>query len=146
MVVLTNPFFWAFVDMFGLLGGIALVSGIKLGQNALIGFTTILVCDSARIILVMPFCIQPRFDGWRPFEVWLGDRYLTNSPFAGLMRWGFWRGQEMESWGSGIHFIDAWGFFDQPEPRLDTYRWMAPLFRLFKPMRIFHFQRREGAG
>lgn len=62
MFVLTNPFFWAFVGMFGLLGGIALVSGIKLGQNALIGFMTILVCDSARIILVLPFCIQPRFE------------------------------------------------------------------------------------
>ena len=29
---------------------------------------------------------------------------------------------------------------DQPEPRLASYRWMAPLFRWFKPMRIFHFQ------
>ncbi len=62
MFVLTNPFFWAFVGMFGLLVGIALVSGIKLGQNALIGFTTILVCDSARIILALPFCTQPRFE------------------------------------------------------------------------------------
>jgi O-methyltransferase involved in polyketide biosynthesis len=82
------------------------------------------------------------FDGWRPFEVWLGDRYfsLSNSQFAGLMRWGFWRGQEIEGWGDGIHLLDEWGFFDQPEPRLDAFRWMAPIFRLFKPMRIFHFQ------
>ncbi len=62
MFVLTNPFFWAFVGRFGLLVGTALVSGIKLGQNARIGFTTILVCDSARIVLVLPFCIQPRFE------------------------------------------------------------------------------------
>ena len=80
------------------------------------------------------------FDGWRPFEVWVGNRLLSNSPFAGLMRWGFWRGQEIEGWGDGIHLLDEWGFFDQPEPRLDSYRWMAPLFRFFKPMRIFHFQ------
>ena len=80
------------------------------------------------------------FDGWRPFEVWVGNRYLSNSPFAGLMRWGFWRGQEIEGWGDGIHMLDEWGFFDQPEPRMDSFRWMAPLFRLFKPMRIFHFQ------
>lgn len=38
------------------------------------------------------------FDGWRPFEIWLGNRYLSNSLFAGLMRWGFWRGQEIEGW------------------------------------------------
>ncbi len=62
MLVFTNPFFWAFVGMFGLLVGITLVSGIKLGQNALIGFTTILVSDSARIVLVLPFCAQPRFE------------------------------------------------------------------------------------
>ena len=80
------------------------------------------------------------FDGWRPFEVWLGNRYLSNSLYAGLMQWGFWRGQELEGWGDGIHLLDEWGFFDQPEPRLDSFRWMAPLFRLFKPMRIYHFQ------
>jgi len=86
------------------------------------------------------------FDGWRPFEVWLSNRYLSSSLFAGLMRWGFWRGQEIESWGDGIHLLDEWGFFDQPEPRLDSFRWMAPLFRLFKPMRIFHFKLGEAAG
>jgi O-methyltransferase involved in polyketide biosynthesis len=80
------------------------------------------------------------FDGWRPFEVWLGNRHLSNSPFAGLMQWSFWHGQEIEGWGDGIRLLDEWGFFDQPEPRLDSFRWMAPLFRLFKPMRIFHFQ------
>jgi O-methyltransferase involved in polyketide biosynthesis len=82
------------------------------------------------------------FDGWRPFEVWLGNRYfsLSNSPFTGLMRWGFWRGQEIEGWGEGIHLLEEWGFFDQPEPRMDPFRWMAPLFRLFKPMRIYHFR------
>jgi O-methyltransferase involved in polyketide biosynthesis len=80
------------------------------------------------------------FDGWRPFEVWLGNRYLSSSQFAGHMQWGFWNSQEIEGWGSGIHLIDDWGFFEQPERRLDAFRWMAPLFRLFKPMRIFHFQ------
>jgi O-methyltransferase involved in polyketide biosynthesis len=80
------------------------------------------------------------FDGWRPFEVWLGNRYLSKSLYAGLMRWGFWNGQQIEGWGENIHLLDEWGFFDQPEPRLDAYRWMAPIFRLFKPMRIFHFQ------
>jgi O-methyltransferase involved in polyketide biosynthesis len=80
------------------------------------------------------------FDGWRPFEVWLGNRYLSNSQYADLMHWGFWRGEEIEGWGDDIHLLDEWGFFDQPEPRLASYRWMAPIFRLFKPMRIFHYQ------
>ena len=62
MFVLTNPFFWAFVGMFGLLVGTVMVSGTKLGQNALFGFATIMICDASRIILVLPFCVQPRFE------------------------------------------------------------------------------------
>ena len=91
-------------------------------------------------------------DGWRPFEIWVGNRYLSPSKFAGLMQWGLWNGREIEGWGAaspsgaGIHLLDAWGFFDQPEPRMGAYRWMAPLFRLFKPMRIFHFQLGKAAG
>ena len=81
------------------------------------------------------------FDAWRPFEVWVGNLVL-----GGLLRWGFWRGQELEGWGSGIRLLDEWGYFDRPEPRLARFRWMAPLFRLLKPMRIFHFQLGEVAG
>jgi len=88
------------------------------------------------------------FDGWTPFWVWLGNRQLSlsNSQFTGLLHWGFWRGQEIEGWGDGIHLLDEWGYFDCPEPRLDSFRWMAPIFRLFKPMRIFHFQLGKAAG
>jgi O-methyltransferase involved in polyketide biosynthesis len=86
------------------------------------------------------------FDGWRPFEIWLGNRYLSNSPFAGLMQWGFWHSQEVEDWRVGIRLLDEWGFFDQPEARLARYRWMAPLFCLFKPMRLFHFRLGDAAG
>jgi O-methyltransferase involved in polyketide biosynthesis len=80
------------------------------------------------------------FDAWKPFEIWIGNRYLSNSPFGGLMRWGLWSGRELESWHPGIQLLDDWSFFDRPEPRLDSYRWMAPLFRLFKPMCIFHYR------
>lgn len=82
------------------------------------------------------------FDGWKPFEVRLGNRYFraSESRFAGLMRWGFRHGWELERWGAGIRVLDEWGFFDQPEPRMKPFRWMAPLFRLFKPIRLFHLQ------
>ena len=85
------------------------------------------------------------FDGWKPFEIRLGNRYLSNTPFGGLMRWGLWSGREMEGWGDGIRLLDQWSFFDHPELRLNAYRWMGPLFRLFKPIRIFHFQLGEAA-
>jgi len=86
------------------------------------------------------------FDGWTPFFVWLGNRQLSSSKFAGLLHWGFWRSQAIEGWGEGVHLLGQWGFFDQPEPRMASFRWMAPIFRLFKPIRIFHFQLGEAAG
>lgn len=93
-------------------------------------------------------------DGWKPFEIWLGNRYFahTKSVFTGLMRWGVWNAHAIEGWDNAnqtggtrpisrdIHLIDEWGFFDRPEPRLARYGWMAPFFRLLKPMCIYHFQ------
>jgi hypothetical protein len=55
-------------------------------------------------------------------------------------------GDSGAGWGEGIHMFGQWGFFDQPEPRMDSFRWMALIFRLFKPMRFFHFQLDEAAG
>ena len=75
------------------------------------------------------------FDACRPFEIWLG-----NFALGGLLRWGFWRSQELERWGAGIRLLDEWGYFDRPEPRLHSFRWMAPIWRLLKPMGICHFQ------
>jgi O-methyltransferase involved in polyketide biosynthesis len=86
------------------------------------------------------------FDGWTPFFVRLGNRQLAGSKFGGLLRWGFWSSRTIEGWGEGIHLLDQWGFFEQPEPRMDRYRWIGPVFRVFKPMRIFHFRLGEAAG
>jgi len=83
MFLLTNLFFWAFVGMFGLLVGIAFVSGIKLGQNPILGVITIMVCDFSRIILVLPFCPQPRFE----IGIWnwvLGGIILAIAGFFGV--------------------------------------------------------------
>jgi hypothetical protein len=52
----------------------------------------------------------------------------------------------IEEWGEGIHLLSQWGFFDRPEPRMKPYRWIAPLFRLLKPICVFHFQLGEVAG
>lgn len=57
-----EPFFWAFLGMFGLLAGAAAVGGTGLGRQAPLGFIIVMVCDLARIMLVLPLCPQPRFD------------------------------------------------------------------------------------
>lgn len=86
------------------------------------------------------------FDGWTPLFIWLGNFQLSSSKFGGLLQWGFWRSRAIEDWGEGIHLLSQWGFFDRPEPRMQPYRWIAPLFRFLKPIGVFHFQLGEVAG
>ncbi|HSO13012.1 MAG TPA: hypothetical protein VLT51_11605 [Anaerolineales bacterium] len=72
---------------------------------------------------------------------------LTREMDRYTQHWGFWSGKSIESWGdNSIHLLGQWGFFDQPEPRITPYRWLAPLFRLFKPIRIFHFKFGKAIG
>jgi protein-S-isoprenylcysteine O-methyltransferase Ste14 len=61
-VFVQEPFFWAFLGMFGLLAGTAAVSGTRLGRHTPLGFIIVMICDLARIMLVLPLCPQPRFD------------------------------------------------------------------------------------
>ena len=62
MTFLQDPFLWALISMFGLVGAGAVGSGKKLGQYPLFGFTIVLIFILGRVILVLPFCSQPRFD------------------------------------------------------------------------------------
>lgn len=75
------------------------------------------------------------FDAWSPAFVWWGNRQLAP---AGLdrMRWGLRRARSLEGWADGLRVIGQWGFFDEPEPRMAPYRWVAPAFRLFAPIRV----------
>jgi O-methyltransferase involved in polyketide biosynthesis len=85
-------------------------------------------------------------DAFSPFLVRGNNLRLSITKFGARYHWGTWRGQELERWGDGIRLLDEWGYFDRPEPRLHPFRWMGPIFRLLKPMRIFHFQLGVAAG
>lgn len=56
------------------------------------------------------------------------ESYLMNA--AALIRWTPAHDRDLEQWGDTIHFIDRWGYFDRPEPRI------APVFLtpLLKPL------------
>lgn len=54
----------------------------------------------------------------------------------------FDRVDNLESWGDGIRLLDEWFYFDDPEPRMQPYRWMR-FFPLFgKSTGIFHYKLR----
>ena len=64
MSILNDPFLWAFISMFGLVGCGAVVSGSKLGEFPIFGAVVVFIFDLGRVILVLPFCQQPRFYMW----------------------------------------------------------------------------------
>ena len=49
MTFLQDPFLWALISLFGLVGAGAVVSGKKLGQYPLFGFTIVLIFILGRV-------------------------------------------------------------------------------------------------
>ena len=84
------------------------------------------------------------FDAYSPIHNIVSN--LQSARFGFRSRWGIWRGQELESWAMGIRLLDEWGFFDDPEPRLDKIRWLRPIDSLFRTLRIYHYQLGKAAG
>ena len=80
------------------------------------------------------------FDALSPLHVWVTNLQISISKLSARLHWGIRRSREIEGWGTGIRLLDEWGIFDRPEPRLARFRWMAPFYRLLKPVRICHFQ------
>jgi protein-S-isoprenylcysteine O-methyltransferase Ste14 len=67
LTFVNNPFFWALVSMFGLVGACAVVGSQRIGSRPHIGWVIVLLFfDLGRVLLVLPFVEQPRFEmgGW----------------------------------------------------------------------------------
>ena len=62
MGISTNPLFWAFVGMFGLVCCCGVVGTERLGKHTAFGFFAVAIFDLGRFLMVLPFCPQPRFD------------------------------------------------------------------------------------
>jgi protein-S-isoprenylcysteine O-methyltransferase Ste14 len=60
-MILTNPFFWAFLAMFGAVAGNAIQGSPVVGRNPIFGFLVVSTVSFGRVILVLPFVVQPRF-------------------------------------------------------------------------------------
>lgn len=58
----TNPFFWALVSLCGLYGAGLVVSDHRVGRNMGLITLSLTLVTIGRILLVLPFCEQPRLD------------------------------------------------------------------------------------
>lgn len=61
MMIVHEPFFWALVSMFGLVGAQAVVGNAGLRKYRSLGFFMVTLFALGRVILVLPFIAQPRF-------------------------------------------------------------------------------------
>ena len=59
--ILHDPFFWAFVAMFGAVGGNAIQGSPVVGRRTWFGAVVISMVTFGRVFLVLPFVEQPRF-------------------------------------------------------------------------------------
>ena len=58
--MLHNPFFWAFVSLLGMVMATSIFSGHRLVRRRLFIPVTLLLVTAGRVVMVLPFCIQPR--------------------------------------------------------------------------------------
>jgi O-methyltransferase involved in polyketide biosynthesis len=86
------------------------------------------------------------FDVYSPPHVWVHNFQVGTLGGVARAQWGIWRGERLESWGEGIHLLDEWGMFDEPEPRLAHYPLLKVIEALFRTLRIYHFRLGNGAG
>jgi len=60
-MILTDPFFWAFLAAFAFVAGNAIQGSPVVGRNPYFGFVVVVTATFSRVALVLPFVTQPRF-------------------------------------------------------------------------------------
>ena len=104
--MISSAWFWAFVAMFGLHGGSFIVTGHRLGRNVAFATLVLTAVTVGRVLLVLPFCLQPRFD----LGVWnwiLGGGILAAAGVIGIptMSIQWWRAPR-----SDMHLRTTWPY------------------------------------
>lgn len=105
----TDPFFWALLSMLGMVGATSLFTGHKLKHNPLFVGLVLILVTVGRIVLVLPFCKQPRFDGSWPFLL-IGGSIFVSALIIGLLptltiRWWSPPEKEMKLRTNGIYGV-----------------------------------------
>lgn len=79
-------------------------------------------------------------DAIKPFAIWLDNFQLIFSGLRARLRWGLKHPHDVERWAPGITLLEEWYYFEQPDPRMNPYRWMRHISLLGKSTGIFHYR------
>lgn len=133
MTFIYDPFFWALLSMFALVGAGVVVGSKKLGSYPLFGIVIVIIFVLGRVILVLPPLIQPRFEigGWhwiiggalfaaglffclpgitiRPFTAPDGYTELKTTGLYGIVRNPIYLGELLWGLGWAIMFCSTIG-------------------------------------
>jgi len=80
---LNNPFLWALISMFALVGACSVVGSRKIGSHPALGWIIVSIISLGRVILVLPFVEQPRFFLYG-FNAIIGTPIFVIGVFFGL--------------------------------------------------------------
>ncbi|WP_374689799.1 class I SAM-dependent methyltransferase [Promineifilum sp.] len=83
-------------------------------------------------------------DAMTPLLVKLKNLELIASGVKARLHWGLRRGRDMERWGGGIRLLEEWFYFDEPEPRLASSRWMRYFPPFGRGVGVFHYRLGDG--
>lgn len=78
-MLVTNPWFWAFLAMFGWFLGLLVVGSGTFGRRHWFGWICITLVEVPRFLLPLPFVTQPRLAQTGPFMLGLGAVILVVS-------------------------------------------------------------------
>jgi O-methyltransferase involved in polyketide biosynthesis len=80
------------------------------------------------------------FDVFQPWALRVGNAQLAVMKLKAPMRWGLKRPEDVLAWGEGFRLLEAWYYFDRPEPRLRRVAWMRHIPAMRHVAGIFHYR------
>jgi hypothetical protein len=75
-----------------------------------------------------------------PAMIWLHNLELRSSKIDARLNWGLKNGNQPEAWSDDICLINEWFYFNEPEPRMGSFRLMRYLPVFAKGVGIYHYQ------
>lgn len=78
-------------------------------------------------------------DAHTPFVIWADNLQLAYARVEARLHWRLKNPKDVEGWGAGIRLLDAYNYFEDPEPNFKSFRWVRLIPPLAKSSGIFHY-------